>query len=48
MEAIVCQVAEAKAVEISVDAQAVADSITLLTSTEMSFVGGGLMAVCFA
>jgi hypothetical protein len=48
MEAIVCQVTEAKAAEISVDAQAVADSITPLTSTEMSFVGGGLLGVCFA
>jgi hypothetical protein len=48
MEAIVCQAAEINAAEINADLNDKADSIDTLTSTEMSFVGGGLIAVAFA
>jgi hypothetical protein len=44
MEAILCQVAEINAVEIATDEQ----PITTLSSAEMSFAGGGLLAVAFA
>jgi hypothetical protein len=43
MDAIVCQAAEI----IAADAQAV-EQIVTLSSTEMSFVGGGLMLVDFS
>jgi len=46
MDAIVCQ-AEDKATEIAIDVKANAE-IVALTSNELSFVGGGLLGVCFA
>jgi hypothetical protein len=48
MEAIVCQAEAVKTAEIAADLQAPADAISTLTSTEMSFVGGGCLAVMFA
>ncbi len=48
MEAFVCQAADVNAAEINTDEQVKADSISALTSAEMSFVGGGLMQVVFA
>ena len=48
METIVCQVAEINATEIVAEAQGKADSISTLTSAEMSFVGGGSFVVVFA
>jgi hypothetical protein len=45
MEAIVCQAAES--FQLVADAPAAADSIVTLTSVEMSFVGGGSLAVQF-
>ena len=47
MEATVCQAVEAKALEIAADEQPKVDSISTLSSTDMSFVGGGL-CVMFA
>jgi len=47
METTVCQAVDTKTIEIA-DEQVTVDSIMALSSTEMSFVGGGLMAVCFA
>ena len=44
MEAIVCQAAEISA---AAEAQT-EEQVVTLTSTEMSFVGGGLIAVAFA
>jgi uncharacterized protein YggU (UPF0235/DUF167 family) len=46
MDAIVCQ-AEVKATEIAVEGKA-NEEIVALTSNELSFVGGGLLGVCFA
>jgi hypothetical protein len=46
MEALLCQVAEANVAEIAAE-QTTDESITTLTSTEMSFAGGGLMVVAF-
>jgi len=43
MEATLCQVVEANVSEIAAEEQ----SITTLTSAEMSYAGGGLMAVAF-
>ena len=43
MDAIVCQAAEI----VSADAQA-EEQVVTLSSTEMSYVGGGLMQVVFA
>jgi hypothetical protein len=48
METIVCQAADINVAEISVQAQVAVDSISTLTSAEMSFVGGGCLAVAFA
>lgn len=48
MEAFVCQAADAKSAEIITEEQVRDDSISTLTSTEMSFVGGGCLAVAFA
>ncbi|UCG96263.1 MAG: hypothetical protein JSW31_11590 [Burkholderiales bacterium] len=48
MDAIVCQAAEVNPAEITADAPVQKDSLSTLTSTEMSFVGGGQLAVCFA
>jgi hypothetical protein len=42
MDAIVCQVAETIAAEAQAEEQ-----IVTLSSTEMSFIGGGLMQVVF-
>jgi hypothetical protein len=42
MDAIVCQAAEIIAAEVQAEQQ-----IVTLSSTEMSFVGGGLMQVVF-
>jgi hypothetical protein len=47
MEATLCQVAEANVVEIAAE-QMADESIRTLTASEMSFAGGGLMAVMFA
>lgn len=47
MDAIVCQAAELINADIAAEAQT-KDEIVALTSTEMSFVGGGLLGVCFA
>lgn len=44
MEATLCQAAETNVVEITTEEQ----KISTLTSTELSFAGGGLMAVMFA
>ena len=43
MDAIVCQAAELAAAEGKAEAQ-----VVTLSSTEMSYVGGGLMQVVFA
>lgn len=43
MEATLCQVVETNVAEINAEEQ----TIATLTSTEMSFAGGGLMAVAF-
>ena len=48
MEAIICQANAIKDAEVTSDAQGQAGSISTLTSTEMSFVGGGLLAAMFA
>jgi hypothetical protein len=42
MDAIVCQVAETIAAEVQAEEQ-----IVTLSSTEMSFIGGGLIQVAF-
>jgi hypothetical protein len=46
MDAIVCQAAELIRAEIAAEAQA-KEEVVALTSTELSFVGGGLLGVCF-
>lgn len=46
MDAIVCQAAEIIAAEFVAEAKA-KDEMATLTSAEMSFVGGGLLGVCF-
>jgi hypothetical protein len=46
MEATLCQVAEANVAEFAAE-PTMDDSITTLTSAEMSFAGGGLLAVAF-
>ena len=43
MEATLCQVAETNVTETTTEEL----TIATLTSAEMSFAGGGLMAVCF-
>ncbi len=48
MEPIVCKADAIKNADITADVQAPADSISTLTSSEMSFVGGGDLAVMFA
>ena len=49
METIVRQAAEAKTSEITVEAPVQeVDSVRTLSSVEMSFVGGGCLAVVFA
>jgi hypothetical protein len=48
METTLCQVAEANAAEIAAVEQSPEMSISTLTSAEMSFAGGGLLAVAFA
>lgn len=49
METIVRQAAEAKTAEITIEAPVQQDdSISTLSSVEMSFVGGGCLAVVFA
>jgi hypothetical protein len=47
METIVCQAAEINVAEIA-DVGAADESIATLSITEMSFVGGGCLAVQFA
>ncbi len=47
MEATLCQVAETNVAEIFAEKSS-ENSITTLTSAEMSFAGGGLLAVAFA
>jgi hypothetical protein len=46
MEATLCQVADANVAEIAAE-HATEQSITTLTSAEMSFAGGGLLVVAF-
>jgi hypothetical protein len=46
MDAIVCQASEINNAEIAVEAKA-KDEIVTLSNVEMSFVGGGLLGVCF-
>jgi hypothetical protein len=48
MEATLCQVAEAHVAEIAAAEQSAEQSISTLTSAEMSFAGGGLLVVAFA
>jgi hypothetical protein len=48
METIVCQAADVNATEIVAEAQSKVDSISTLSSAEMSFVGGGSFVVVFA
>jgi hypothetical protein len=48
MEATVCQVAAVEIAEIIVEAPVRDESLATLSSTEMSFVGGGCLAVAFA
>lgn len=48
MEAFVCQAADVKNAEIITEEHVQQDSISTLTSNEMSFVGGGCLAVAFA
>lgn len=48
MEAFVCQATDVNLSEIVAEEQVKADSISTLTSTEMSFVGGGTMVAVFA
>lgn len=48
METIVCQAAEINTAAIAAQAQDKLDSISTLSSAEMSFVGGGLIVVVFA
>ena len=48
MEAFVCQAADANNAEIIAEELVHEDSLSTLTSTEMSFVGGGCLAVAFA
>ncbi len=42
MEATVCQAVEVNATEAAADEQLKVESITTLSSAEMSFIGGGL------
>lgn len=48
METIVCQAAAINVAEIADDVRAADESIATLSVTEMSFVGGGSLAVQFA
>jgi hypothetical protein len=48
MEATVCQAAETNVAEIIAKTKESAESMSTLTSAEMSFVGGGSLAVIFA
>jgi len=48
METIVCQAAEINAAEIFANAKEQVEPIFTLSSVEMSFVGGGSLAVAFA
>jgi hypothetical protein len=48
METIVCQAAQINAAEAAVEAQVAVESISTLSSAEMSFVGGGSLTVVFA
>lgn len=48
MEAFVCQVTDLDTIETLPAERAEADLISTLTSTEMSFVGGGTMVAVFA
>lgn len=47
MDAIVCQATEIVSAEIAAEAKAKTEIVTL-SSTEMSFVGGGLLVVDFS
>lgn len=47
MEATVCQAVEVKSLEIAAEEQVKVDSISTLSSADMSFIGGGL-CVSFA
>lgn len=47
MEATVCQAVEVKSLEIAADEPVKVDSISTLSSADMSFIGGGL-CVSFA
>lgn len=48
METIVCQAAEINVAEIANDVQLGDESIATLSMTDLSFVGGGCLAVQFA
>lgn len=48
METTLCQVVEINAAEIAAESQGSSEIIAPLTSVEMSFVGGGCLAVAFA
>lgn len=48
MEAVACQVIETNSVEIADVGQASLELLAPLSSVEMSFVGGGCLAVQFA
>jgi hypothetical protein len=48
METIVCQATEINATEIGTEVQGAVETIATLSSVEMSFVGGGCLAVAFA
>jgi hypothetical protein len=48
METIVCQAVEINVAEIAAKVETSAESISALSSAEMSFVGGGSLTVVFA
>jgi hypothetical protein len=48
MEIVACQAAEINSAEIAAKAQDAAETLATLSSVEMSFVGGGCLAVAFA
>jgi hypothetical protein len=48
MEATTFEAADLTAAEVAGNEKAKVDSIGMLTTTEMSFVGGGLLVVAFA
>jgi len=48
MEAIVCQATDLNNAEFTAEAPVRAESIATLSSAEMSYVGGGCLAVIFA